>query len=92
MSVWQYTVLISDISAPYRPSINKVWEMRGVDGKTDWDRLQAMGAEGWEMVSSYPVAGPNGMSVNIVWVFKRLAPQTPQPEAQTQSPFQPLLP
>jgi hypothetical protein len=84
MTAWQYTLIISDIFANVslggKPVFNKVWEEKRVEGKTDWERIQQLGKEGWEMVNSYPLANANGSSIQAVWVFKRPVPPSELPE------------
>ncbi|KAF0107240.1 MAG: hypothetical protein FD146_1718 [Anaerolineaceae bacterium] len=78
MAAWQYTLIVSDIFANVslggKPVVSKVWEQKGTDGKTDWERIQQAGKDGWEMVNSYPLATGNGSSIQVVWVFKRPLP------------------
>jgi hypothetical protein len=59
-----------------RPDISRMWQLRGPDGLTDWDRLQKMGREGWEAVSCVPLQF-NGYTLQVIWTFKRRI----QPEA-----------
>ncbi len=74
MDQWNYNILVVDLVAP-KPNISKLWEVRGPDGLTDWDRLQNMGREGWELVNATPVVGwgVSGMAVTtqMVFMFKR---------------------
>ncbi len=72
MDQWSYNVLVVDMVGMPKPSITKMWEMRGPDGLTDWDRLQNMGREGWELVSVMPVASGQN-TAQIVFTFKRKA-------------------
>ena len=71
MTTWEHTLLVSDIGGTMRPNVNKVWEQKSKDDKTDWERIQQLGNEGWELVNSFPIAGGNGASWQIVWVLKR---------------------
>src|SRR5438067_10238579 len=79
MDQWNYNVLVVDMGGTgtqmgfARASITKMWEVRGPDGQTDWDRLQNMGREGWELVNSFPVSAGNGNTVQVVFTFKRKA-------------------
>lgn len=79
MDQWNYNVLVVDL-AGLKPSITKMWEVRGPDGLTDWDRLQNMGKDGWELVSILPVVGQSGLvavavTTQVIFTFKRRAPQ-----------------
>ena len=71
MTTWEHMLLVSDITGMMKPNVNKVWEQKGKDGKADWDRIQQLGKEGWELVSSFPIATGNGASIQIVWALKR---------------------
>src|SRR5438067_13796236 len=72
MDQWNYNVLVVDMGGTgtqmgfARASITKMWEVRGPDGQTDWDRLQNMGREGWELVNSFLVSAGNGNTVQTV--------------------------
>ncbi|MDQ2807780.1 MAG: DUF4177 domain-containing protein [Chloroflexota bacterium] len=81
MDQWTYNILVADLVAP-KPRAAKMWEVRGPDGLTDWDRLQNMGKEGWELVSVSPVAGAFGISsmpvtTQLVFTFKRKVQANP---------------
>jgi hypothetical protein len=73
MDQWNYNILVVDLAgaANMKPSITKMWEVRGPDGLTDWDRLQNMGRDGWELVSILPIASGQGATVQVVFTFKR---------------------
>ncbi len=75
MDQWSYNILVVDLVAP-KPTAAKMWEVRGPDGLTDWDRLQKMGSDGWELVSVTPVTGGWGVSgmvvtTQMVFTFRR---------------------
>jgi len=72
MDQWTYNVLVVDMTGMMKPSITKMWEVRGPDGLTDWDRLQNMGREGWELVNVATVATGQNTS-QVVFTFKRKA-------------------
>ena len=79
MEKWEYNVVVTHLATGLgvEPNIAKAWEMQGHDGLTDWNRIQRMGAEGWEMVSVFSLAGAATMgtvSYQVVWVFKRQVP------------------
>ncbi len=71
MSTWEYAVRFSKIGGAFGPNVNKVWEQRGKDGKTDWEGISQLGKEGWELVNSFTITDILGSTVQIVWVFKR---------------------
>jgi hypothetical protein len=91
MDQWNYNILVVDITGgfnvnPSAISISKMWEVRGPDGLTNWDRLQQMGREGWDLVNCFPMTG-SGSTTQVIWVFKRRAQaQQAQPMAGNQSP------
>lgn len=77
MDQWNYNVLVVDIStggfiSPGQANISTMWATRGPDGMTNWDRLQQMGRDGWELVSCFPMQS-GGTTVQVVWTFKRKA-------------------
>ena len=71
MAIWEYTLVVSEVGGTFRVDIGKVWQSKAVDGKSDWERVQRLGAEGWELVSAYPVARNGGGTGQVVWGFKR---------------------
>ena len=88
MDQWNYNILVVDLPSsgfnisPGQVNISKMWEVRGPDGLTNWDRLQQMGRDGWELVNTFPILS-GGVTVQVVWTFKRKAqPQTTQQPAQ----------
>src|SRR5215217_3409782 len=88
MDQWNYNVLVVDIAtggfniSPGQANISRMWEVRGPDGLTNWDRLQQMGRDGWELVSCFPMVS-GGVTVQVVWAFKRRA----QAGGQAQGPM-----
>ena len=92
MDQWHYQMLVVDMGGTgsqlgfVRSSISKMWEVMGPDGLSDWDRLQTMGKDGWELVSSMPISAGNGNTVQVVFTFKRKASaQMPVQAAQQTS-------
>jgi hypothetical protein len=71
MAAWEYTVILSNVGAVFTPSVAKVWQSKDSQGQTDWDRIQKLGQEGWELVSCCPVAAGNGVLYQLLWTFKR---------------------
>lgn len=49
----------------------KIWQNKDPMGKSAWDELQAMAAEGWELVSVTPLAESYGHTAFILYTFKR---------------------
>ena len=58
------------LSAEMRPDISRMWQVPGTDGVTDWDRLQKMGREGWELVTCVTFDF-GGFTMQMIWTFKR---------------------
>jgi hypothetical protein len=88
MDQWEYQILIVDMAKSMR-GINHMWEIRGSDGLTDWDRLQNMGRDGWELVSQVPIIGqfglaPTSVTTQIIFTFKRKL--QPQPTQEPSAP------
>jgi hypothetical protein len=71
MAAWEFTVILSNVNAVLMPDVSRVWTSKDSAGASDWDRIQQLGQEGWELVSCCPVAGGNGMIYQILWTFKR---------------------
>jgi|WetSurMetagenome_2_1015567.scaffolds.fasta_scaffold74683_3 hypothetical protein len=71
MAAWEYTVVLSTVGAVFGPDVAKVWTAKDAAGVSDWDRIQQLGQEGWELVSCCPAAGGGGMIYQILWTFKR---------------------
>ncbi|MGA7733189.1 MAG: hypothetical protein WCD37_18165 [Chloroflexia bacterium] len=79
MDQWTYNILVVDMAGVMgnKPSITKMWEVRGPDGLTDWDRLQNMGRDGWELVTVLPVASGQGVTAQVVFTFKKRVKANP---------------
>jgi hypothetical protein len=71
MAIWEYNILVTVIRTLWKPDMGKIWGDKGPDGKTDWDRVQRLGEEGWELVNCFPVASGEGGTAEVAWVFKR---------------------
>lgn len=68
---WEYNAFVMDLGVVLTNNINDAWSNRiGPDGFTNWEVLQRMGREGWELVSCFPVTS-NGWTRQVVWTFKR---------------------
>ena len=78
MDQWAYNILVVNLGGS-KPNAAKMWEVRGPDGLADWDRLQNMGRDGWELVNVLPVTGQFGIAAlaittQMVFTFKRKVP------------------
>jgi hypothetical protein len=69
--VWEYNLIVANISAFMKPDISRLWRQKGPEGKTDWDRVQQSGHEGWELVNCFPMTTGSGATIEVAWVFKR---------------------
>ena len=71
MDQWTYNILVVDMAGVMgnKPSITKMWEVRGPDGLTDWDRLAEHGAR-WLGAGDGPAGGvgPGGDGAGGVYV------------------------
>ncbi len=68
---WEYTIVHTDrLNTPAGPQIAPIWRRKYADGSTDWDQIQKLGEDGWEMVNAFPVEG-NGTLQYLAFVFKR---------------------
>jgi hypothetical protein len=81
MEQWHYNVMVVDLTPP-KPNASKIWEVRGPDGLTDWDRLQSMGRDGWELVDISPITaqyaiGNLAVTTQLLYTFKRKANANP---------------
>jgi hypothetical protein len=73
MNRWEFNVLVVDVAANFQPNMEKMWRDKGPDNLSNWDRLQQMGQEGWELVSTFPLTATGG-TTKVVWTFKRALP------------------
>lgn len=77
MDQWEYQMLVVDMGGTgsqlgfVRSTIGKMWQFMGPDGRSDWNRLQSMGREGWELVTALPISAGNGNTIEVVFTFKR---------------------
>jgi hypothetical protein len=81
---WEYTIVHTDrLNTPSGPQLAPIWRRKYADGSTDWDQINKLGQEGWEMVSAFPVVG-GGTLLYLAFVFKRpkRAGNTPPPLEQ----------
>ena len=45
-----------------------VWTSKGDDGKTDWEKLEDLASQGWELVSVTPLGAAHTME--LLYTFK----------------------
>jgi hypothetical protein len=67
MQKWEIRVFVGH-NAGMDPS--KFWKKKDKDGKSEFDYLRSMGAEGWEPVSATPV-NVGGTTSEVMFTFKR---------------------
>lgn len=80
-TAWEYTIVHTDrLSAPGGPELAYIWRRKYSDGSTDWDQINNLGADGWEMVNAFPVESGGSLQY-LAFVFKRpkRAGTTPAP-------------
>ena len=69
--MWEYTIVHTDrLNTPSGPQLAPIWRRKYADGSTDWDQINKLGEDGWEMVSAFPVEG-GGTLLYLAFVFKR---------------------
>ncbi len=78
MAAWEYNLIASNVNSLFKPDVGKVWQEKGPDGHTNWDDIQHLGEEGWELVSCFPIATGGGSTMEVIWVFKRQRPEQSQ--------------
>jgi len=84
---WEYTIVHTDrLNTPGGPQLAPIWRRKYADGSTDWDQINKLGEDGWEMVNAFPVES-GGTIQYLAFIFKRpkrsasLSP-TPQSSAE----------
>src|SRR5258706_4126499 len=69
--MWEYTIVHTDhLNGPSGPQLAPIWRRKYADGSTDWDQINKLGEDGWEMVNAFPVDG-GGTLQYLAFVFKR---------------------
>src|SRR5258708_39299290 len=77
--MWEYTIVHTDrLNTPSGPQLAPIWRRKYADGSTDWDQINKLGEDGWEMVNAFPVDG-GGTLQYLAFVFKRLKRQRGAP-------------
>ena len=80
--MWEYTIVHTDhLNGPSGPQLAPIWRRKYADGSTDWDQINKLGEDGWEMVNAFPVDG-GGTLQYLAFVFKR-------PKRQRSTPVEP---
>ena len=70
-AIWEYTIVHSDrLNSPSGPQLAPMWKRKYADGSTDWDQINKLGEDGWEMVNAFPVES-GGTLQDLAFVFKR---------------------
>src|SRR6266851_5555938 len=82
---WEYTIVHTDrLNTPGGPQLAPIWRRQYADGSTDWDQINKLGEDGWEMVNAFPVEA-NGTVLYLAFVFKR-PKRAPLPPAALPAP------
>jgi Domain of unknown function (DUF4177) len=69
--MWEYTIVHTDhLNGPSGPQLAPMWRRKYADGSTEWDQINKLGEDGWEMVNAFPVEG-SGTLQYLAFVFKR---------------------
>lgn len=83
---WEYTIVHTDrLTTPAGPQLAPMWRRKYADGTTDWDQINKLGADGWEMVSAFPIEAAGTLQY-VAFVFKRHK-RAAQPPAPSSSPL-----
>jgi len=68
---WEYTIVHTDrLNTPGGPQLAPIWRRKYADGSTDWDQINKLGDDGWEMVNAFPVESA-GTIQYLAFIFKR---------------------
>jgi hypothetical protein len=70
---WEYTIYVShSITFGLNPFPNAMalWEKKDKEGFTDLDSIRDYGEQGWELVSTSPIAAA-GTTTTVMFTFKR---------------------
>jgi hypothetical protein len=75
--LWTHAVNITKAnfaSVTIDPSF--VWTVKDKEGKTEWEKLQKLAADGWELISVTPIASVTslGHTTTLLYTFKRPLP------------------
>jgi len=72
MASWDLATYYVDVSPGFSaPNPSAVWTNKDKKtGKTGWDELKALAADGWELVSVVPV-NHGGGTTYLLYTFKR---------------------
>ena len=85
---WEYTIVHTDrLNTPGGPQLAPIWRRKYADGSTDWDQINKLGDDGWEMVNAFPVES-GGTIQYLAFIFKRpkrLASQPTAPESPAEA-------
>lgn len=84
---WEYSITHSDrlTNTAGIPQISSIWRTKYADGSTDWDHIERMGRDGWELVSAFPIEG-NGTTLYVTFIFRRPAQAPPPAQAVIAAP------
>jgi hypothetical protein len=57
----------------FSPQHEPFWSLKDKKtGKTDWDKIQELPSQGWELVSVTPITVWQGRTACLLYTFKRL--------------------
>jgi hypothetical protein len=73
------------LTTPGRPPLARIWGKKYADVLTDWDQINSLGADGWEMVNAFPVES-GGSPRDLAFVFKRPMPPGARPTRGRRTP------
>ncbi len=72
MTKWELTMLCVDVTHISYPDPKKIWADKDKKtGKSTWDDLKELAADGWELVSVVPLSATHGITCMILYTLKR---------------------
>ena len=77
MQNWELTAFVSHNTGTQMPgrSVSSLWKKKNEKGKTDFERMKELSAEGCELVSTTPI-NSKGTTYDLMFIFKRPIEET----------------
>ena len=77
MARWELTMFVSWAAwggVLGAADASNIWTKKDKQGKTEFDKLQELANDGWELVSVVPIAINEGETTHLLFTFKRPKP------------------
>lgn len=75
MPGWEITARVVDVVQHGGPFPYKIWRDKHPEtGKSDWDDLKQLSADGWELVGITPITVTTSITKYLMYTFKRPLP------------------